>query len=178
MSQEFRWRVDIEEVTKGFEVAPAQISPDLVQAMVQQESGGDPWAYRFEPDFYDRYIKNNEKVTAPAGVSLVTEQIGRATSFGLMQIMGQVARERGFQGRYLTALCEPTVGLLWGCRHLARFFERHKNLDDAIASYNAGSPRKSTDGTYSNQKYVDAVKIRMKAIRGEVLTDVERRLIV
>ena len=155
MSDLIPWREMVAEVTAMADLA---LPPDLVLAMVMQESAGDPWAFRFEPAFYDTYIKNNERVVAPKGVSLVTEQMGRATSFGLMQIMGQVAREHGFQGRYLTQLCEPAVGLLWGCKHLARFLKKYGNEPDAIAAYSAGSPRKKADGiTYVNQEYVDSV---------------------
>jgi hypothetical protein len=36
-----------------------------------------------------------------------------------MQVMGQVAREHGFDGRFLTALCDPETGLDIGCTVLA-----------------------------------------------------------
>ena len=32
-----------------------------------------------------------------------------------MQVMGQVAREHGFAGKSLAALCEPAAGLAIGC---------------------------------------------------------------
>ena len=36
-----------------------------------------------------------------------------------MQVMGQVAREHGFQGKFLSALCDPALGLDLGCAVLA-----------------------------------------------------------
>ncbi len=71
---------------------------NLILAIIDVESGGDPWAIRYEPAFYTRYIVGKPtKVFGP--VSKETEQKARATSWGLMQIMGQVARERGFSGK-------------------------------------------------------------------------------
>ena len=159
MSELIPWRDTIDGVVTGFEFAAHSLPGDLIAAMMMQESAGDPWATRFEPLFYEKYIKNNEGVKAMPGVSLATEQICRATSFGLLQVMGQVARELGFQGKYLTALCEPQVGLLWGCRQLAKFLKKYQSETDAIAAYNAGSSRKKAGGlTYVNQEYVDGVQ--------------------
>jgi len=36
-----------------------------------------------------------------------------------MQVMGQVAREHGFEGKFLSALCDPALGLDIGCAALA-----------------------------------------------------------
>lgn len=93
------------------------ITTELICAIIEQESGWNPWAYRYEPMFYDRYI-------IPLQVS---EQTGRfrATSWGLMQLMGQVAREFGFIGEYFTQLCDPDTGVDYGCKKLK------KCLDDA-----------------------------------------------
>ncbi len=135
----------------------------LVAAIVQTESAGNPWATRFEPDFLARYVD-----AAPrrfGGVSVHTERMGRATSFGPMQIMGQVARERGFTGIFLTELCDPETGLEYGCRQLAALRDRYLTqwgLDGVIAAYNAGSPR-TAGGRFVNQYYVDQVKRNMGA---------------
>jgi len=128
----------------------------LVTAIVQVESGGDPWAARYEPAFFTRYVEKI-RVRAFGGCSADTERSLRATSFGLMQIMGQVARERGFEGPYLTELCDPEVGLEYGCRHLAWLRGRYFATDGwpgVIAAYNAGAPRRDGD-RYANQSYVN-----------------------
>ncbi len=128
------------------------VDPDLVQAFVFVESSGNPTATRYEANFYKKYIQPmlHQNAITPH------EAIGRATSWGLMQIMGQVAREKGFKGEF-EELYEPGVGLTWGLKHLKHFIDKYPDLDDAITSYNAGSPRKNGDGQYVNQNYVNRI---------------------
>jgi soluble lytic murein transglycosylase-like protein len=116
-----------------------------VKAIVYVESSFNPWAYRYEPHY--QYL---------VGTNLrVTEQVGQQTSWGLMQVMGAVAREYGFTG-WFPELCQPEVGLEYGCKHFKRYADRYGNWIEAIAAYNAGSPRKAGD-QYVNQSYVDKV---------------------
>ena len=90
------------------------LDPALVCAIAEQESGWDANAIRMEPLFLLKYVKP----LAAKQPMLPTEMIGRSTSFGLMQLIGQVARELGFLNAF-DSLCNPTVGLIWGCRHLS-----------------------------------------------------------
>ncbi|MFZ0821749.1 MAG: transglycosylase SLT domain-containing protein [Candidatus Acidiferrales bacterium] len=72
--------------------AAHSLDPALVCAVVEQESAWNPWAIRYEPGFLARYV-------APlftAGKLSTTEAYARSFSWGLMQVMGQVAREHGF----------------------------------------------------------------------------------
>jgi soluble lytic murein transglycosylase-like protein len=85
----------------------------------------------------------------------LTERHTQMCSWGLMQVMGGTARELGLTG-YLSQLCDPETGVQYGCRYLRRLFERYQIWDDAIAAYNAGSPRR-VGPTYVNQGYVDKV---------------------
>jgi hypothetical protein len=87
------------------------LDPALVCAVVEQESAWDAPAIRYEPGFRTRYV-------APLGLP-PTEEIARSISWGLMQVMGQVAREHGFSGKFLSALCDPAAGLDIGCAVLA-----------------------------------------------------------
>jgi soluble lytic murein transglycosylase-like protein len=73
-----------------------------------------------------------------------------------MQVMGSVTREYGY-GDSLALLVEPFRALEYGCRHLRNFRKRYPNGRDWIAAYNAGSPRKKPDGSYSNEAYVKKV---------------------
>lgn len=132
----------------------------LVTALVDVESEGNPWAARYESAFFERYI-NRSPIDAIPPCSILTEARLRATSLGLLQIMGAVARERGFDGVFLTALCDPEIGLEFGCRHLGWLAQRYQatfGWEGVVAAYNAGSPRKQRGGEWVNQAYVDDVR--------------------
>ncbi|MFW5972387.1 MAG: transglycosylase SLT domain-containing protein [Bacteroidota bacterium] len=140
------------------------VPPDLLKAIVEVESGGDPRAMRYEPEFDylvdpdtgESFDGEPDAIPAPSGVSPWTEYIGQRTSWGPMQIMGATARELGFEGRFFTELCDE--GLEWGCRYLVRLRERHGDWEAAAAAYNAGSPRRTDDGEWENQEYIDKLK--------------------
>jgi soluble lytic murein transglycosylase-like protein len=83
----------------------------LVCAVIEQESSWEPHAIRYEPAFRTRYV-------APLGLP-PTEEVARSISWGLMQVMGQVAREHAFARKSLAALCDPATGLEIGCAVLA-----------------------------------------------------------
>jgi soluble lytic murein transglycosylase-like protein len=88
----------------------------LVCAVVEQESAWNPWAIRYEPAFFAKYIASlyiNNKVS-------VSEAYARGFSWGLLQVMGQVARETGFDAPFLSALCDPEYGLAIGCKVLRK----------------------------------------------------------
>lgn len=106
------------------------LDPFLVCAVIEQESGWNPWAMRFEPAFLERYISAMNLES--------TEAHARATSYGLMQTMGQVAREKGFQGKFLTQLCDPDVGVDMGCRKLQECFSVHGDPETSLLAYNGG----------------------------------------
>lgn len=117
----------------------------LIAAIITIESGGDNHAMRYEPAFEARYLKKSLlaiKTIAPC--SEATERIARACSWGLMQVMGQVARERGYDGPFLSALGEPAIGIHYGCKHLAMKYKSyfHNNgWPGVISAYNAGIPK-------------------------------------
>src|SRR3979409_570144 len=99
--------------------AAQSLDPALVCAVVEQESAWNPWAMRYEPLFFAKYVATlytNNKVTA-------SEAYARGFSWGLMQVMGQVARETGFDALFLSALCDPEQGLAAGCKVLRKKFD-------------------------------------------------------
>jgi len=134
------------------------LDPDLVEAHVFTESSGKPKSVRFEPRFCERYVR-------PLGIKDDNEARGRATSFGLLQIMGQVARELGFQGAF-SSLLDPEVGLDWGCKKLSKCYKRYEKqgLDYGIAAYNCGRPVR-IEGAFVNQEYVDKVHGFLREIK-------------
>jgi len=147
------------------------LDPDLVRAIVKVESGGDPWAVRYEPGFYRTYVlrmlSGRLDPPKPAGVSRATEARLRSCSFGLMQVMGQVARERGFEKPFLTELCDPATGLRHGCFHLKFMLDRYLGeTPRAVAAYNAGSARVK-GGRLVNQDYVDKVLVTLSGLKSK-----------
>jgi len=92
------------------------LDPALVCAVIEQESAWNPWAMRYEPLFFAKYVASlytNNKISA-------TEAYARGFSWGLMQVMGHVARESGFDALFLCALCDPEQGLAIGCKVLRK----------------------------------------------------------
>jgi soluble lytic murein transglycosylase-like protein len=99
--------------------AAQTLDPNLVCAVVEQESAWNPWAMRYEPAFFTKYVAplyTNNKIAA-------TEAYSRGFSWGLMQVMGQVARETGFDALFLSSLCDPEQGLAVGCKVLRKKFD-------------------------------------------------------
>ncbi|MGA8368435.1 MAG: lytic transglycosylase domain-containing protein [Candidatus Acidiferrales bacterium] len=109
-----------------------ELDPALVCAVVEQESSWDSHAIRYEPAFRGRYV-------SPLGLE-PTEEIARSISWGLMQVMGQVARELGFAGNFLSALCDPGIGLETGCTALAAKLDKADgDVSRALTLWNGGA---------------------------------------
>lgn len=130
------------------------VRADIVAAVVVQESNGIPFAFRFEPKFYQNRIafRNRQSLSGhvppppPAGVSLESEKIARATSYGPMQILGETARSvLGYTGNHLPVLFDPEINIEMGVRLLAKLLKKYSHLPEqaqyteALTDYN-GSP--------------------------------------
>lgn len=131
------------------------VPPMLAIAICEVESAGDPFAIRYEGHW--KYKFEPEKFAKLNRITVDTEIQLQKFSYGLLQVMGTVARELGHQGPMLQ-LTDPYIGAKYGCLKLAKLFSLLKSTDDIIAAYNAGSPLKAADGKYVNQQYVDKVR--------------------
>lgn len=142
------------------QAARIRVDPNMICALIWQESGGDPFAVRFEEktklSFKASEYAKQQKIT------LITETTLQNCSWGIMQIMGFTARELGYDGP-LIKLCEPLIGLYFGCNVILSKMKRYKMMDDVIAAYNAGSALRR-DGKYINESYVESVKFRWAKI--------------
>jgi soluble lytic murein transglycosylase-like protein len=111
------------------------LDPALVCAVAEQESGWNPWATRYEALFFSKYVAplyTSNKIGA-------TEAYMRGMSWGLMQVMGQTAREKGVTVKFLSQLCDPEAGISIGCQKLSD--ELHRLGGDvraALLAYNGG----------------------------------------
>jgi soluble lytic murein transglycosylase-like protein len=155
------FKPEIDSVAKKHKLPPA-----LLAAFIQEESAFNPDAIRTEPGYLHK-----QKVIAGArewsrrhgGLPTVqTEIVLRASSMGLMQPLGQVAREQGFDARYLVELIKPYNSLDEGAKHLLTKLRKYpKDTLSAISAYNQGNNRKK-HGTFENARYVYRVAVAWK----------------
>ncbi len=128
------------------------LDPAVVCGVVEQESGWNTWAMRYEPLFFAKYVAplyTNNKVGA-------TEAYTRGFSWGLMQVMGQTAREAGVNSPDLSTLCDPAVGLAAGCKILRKKLDAAGgDLHKALLAWNGGA----------NPDYADEVVARIARYR-------------
>lgn len=134
-----------------------EIPRSLIMAIVTAESSGNPFAYRFEPGY--RWTYEVERFAEKFLLTKATEENQQKTSWGAMQVMGAVAREYGFDGRFMTKLVDPEIGIDFGCKYLETLYGRYGSWPDAVSAYNQGSNRKDKQGKFKNQSYVDKVLI-------------------
>lgn len=127
-----------------------QLHPMLIAAVIYQESKGESHAMRYEPRFYSKYLESKivkklpgyypREALASGLVSEETEKRLRAFSFGLMQIMGQTARENGFKDMCLAELLDPKKNIMLGCKILAKHLEEAQgDIEKALLRYNGGA---------------------------------------
>ncbi len=146
------------------------LDADLVAALVEAESNGWASAFRYEPDFWTRYLAHNPryKDRNPREVS---------ASYGLCQVMYPTAVDHGFTGEPWE-LFAPTVSLEYGCRVLAKLMawaraqytglaskEAVSVTRAALASYNGGKGGNDPNGPLRNREYVDRVMEKYDRIR-------------
>lgn len=125
---------------------------EIISGIVDVESRRDPWAFRFEPGFFNRHLRGKKRDQlvgyVPDGVpTFDSELVARASSWGLMQIMGDRGRTEGFTGPYLSQLLVPDINVQIGCSFLRRLYERATAPSDAekyrsaLLRYNGGADR-------------------------------------
>jgi len=142
-----------------------QVDPLLIRAIVMVESGGNTWAYRYENNW--KYFEQTIFYAKQLGLSHDSEKNAQACSWGLMQVMGSVCRELGWRD-HLTKVLQPHIGLDLGTKKISKLLLQYKDVRDAIASYNAGSPVVDIKtGRYANYEYVGRVMSAFKSYKGE-----------
>lgn len=126
---------------------------DVVYGICMQESQLNPFAARYEPHY--RWTVDVGSVK-PAICSKWTELRLQMMSLGIMQVMGAVYRELGYEGWLTAVFADVETQLEYGCRHLAKKVRKY-GMMEGILAYNAGSPRKNDESEYVNQYYYDCV---------------------
>lgn len=129
-----------------------EIASKIIAGVILVESSGNPKVSRYEDGFYQRYIAKADRQTLkgyiPNSISLDTEKRLRAFSWGAMQIMGQVARERGYKKEFLYDLLDPDVNIHLGTQILAGYFKATGHWNAALLRYNGGG-----DAEYPNRVF-------------------------
>jgi soluble lytic murein transglycosylase-like protein len=156
------------------------LDPLDVMALIKVESGFNAYAWNPEPGY--RYLWDVRKrapwtpmpsveglLKPPPGFPALAgdpdqEWWAQRASWGLMQIMGAVAREVGFLGPYLTELTDPLVNLEYGCVKLARVFGiAGSDKERAFATWNGG-PGGNAKPPYRNAAYAAKVLAAKKEL--------------
>ena len=141
------------DVVKRF-AKELNVEANLIAAICQQESSCNPFAQRYEPNF--QWTLTPAVFARVIGCSPETEMHGQKNSYGMMQIMGTVARENNFRG-WFGELFEAELNIEIGTRHLSKFVAKHNDIAIAISAYNCGTPKRLPNGNLANQKYVESV---------------------
>ncbi len=110
------------------------VEPALVRALIQNESGWNVNASRYEAHLKD-------------------------SSWGLMQVLLKTGKWiLGDATLTVTQLILPKTNIKAGTAYIKYQLTRYRgNIQDAIAAYNAGSVKRNKDGSYINKRYVDKV---------------------
>lgn len=144
------YRPLIEQTAKQY-----SLDPNLVEAIVIAESNACTDAFRYEPGFYDRYLRDSSEWRDwnPRRVS---------SSYGLMQVLFTTAKSYGF-GDLPELLFLPDVGLKYGCLHLTKMLSfAGQDVRKALAAYNGGQGNwKGADA----QKYAARVSKLYEAVK-------------
>jgi hypothetical protein len=126
------------------------LSPGLLQAQIIVESSGMADAFRWEPAYYTRYIRNNPQAKAARFGPLA------ACSFGPLQILLETACELGFSGLPWD-LFDPAIGLDWGAHYLAQLLAWAKgDYHQSLAAFNGGKSGNAKP-PFRNEAYAQRV---------------------
>ncbi|SRR5579883_18123 len=154
-----------EEIDRA--AAKYTLPSSLIAGVIQEESRFDEWATRSEPGYLANKRIRHEAIrwarVHPGSATALTELNDRSRSYGLMQIMGETARQQGCSMRFLAELYMPDSAIDHGARLLKRLILRyHGDTLSAISAYNQGSARKRR-GTFANARYVYRVTVAWRA---------------
>jgi soluble lytic murein transglycosylase-like protein len=139
---------------------------DLICAVIHVESSGNPWASRFEPAFYEKYIKGKKMKDLPGYFPPIqictpqTENFNRSRSMGLFQVMGNTARLYGYDRPFLDELFDIPTNIYMGCKILAdKIKDRQGDTEKGLLAYNGGG----------DPRYPDRVMSTIRAGKAEYL---------
>jgi soluble lytic murein transglycosylase-like protein len=117
-----------------------EVPVPAIIATISTESSGNPKAYRYEPDFYDNYLKDKESwIQNP----FYDDPKRISASYGLMQIMYTTAYNVGFREEP-EKLYDPATNIDVSAAYIASPAQKkqhHWDPPKIACAYNAGSVR-------------------------------------
>lgn len=147
------------------------LDKNLIKAIITVESNWVPDTYRCEINVIPaipgtssivqdalKYTITPRDFASNLGISINSEVVLQKSSYGLMQLMGFNFRALGFT-KILTKCFDPEINTEYGLNFFIKNCDKYHDLNDKIASYNSGSPKRLATGAYINQQYVDKVLI-------------------
>jgi soluble lytic murein transglycosylase-like protein len=134
-----------------------KIDQQFLFALIKTESSFNPNAERYEKNY--KYLYAVKELAELIKCSKDTMENAQKRSYGLGQIMGAVAYERGFRG-WPADLYNPEINLDYTCRHILWLVDRFqlKFDGDLYAAYNAGIPPKVQGDRYGKFHNESTVK--------------------
>lgn len=121
----------------------------FILAIIQMESGGNPKAKRYEPEYQRKYFASAkfEEIQRVARIS--PQEV--ATSYGLMQLMPMTAW--GYLSTVdkstslITALLDPSKNIRYASAHIATLAKKNRgNLQYAARDYNGTGQKAESYG--------------------------------
>ena len=172
-----------QQTPRVYAQATSSIDPDLILAMVWQESTGDESAWNPEPRFrWFWNVKTNAPFRAVTEEEIASERPpadfpclradpdqewwAQQASWGLMQVMGSVARENGFKAPYIPRLIrEPDLGLQIGIQQFRKHLRRRNgDIRAALLRYNGGGNLKYPDEVLEKHRVIKTARLTGAAV--------------
>lgn len=145
------------------------VDPALFAALVIQESGGNPDAYRHEPAYQAKYVTGQARWNRARAVGWTDEAL--ATSWGLTQVLGATAWSMGWHYPPEKIL-DPASNLALGAKYLRMKLDQYDgNVLEALLAYNGGGGAVNAyrRGEPYNLDYaLNVMALRDRIIRGEL----------
>jgi hypothetical protein len=150
------------------------LTPALVAGIIVQESAGpfvlpdgsaNPYAFRPEPGFFNRYLPGLKALVARTADKSDDRWFGYSQvfsgSYGLMQIMYPVALERGFVFKFPHELCDPERNIEVGTGHLAYLRTRLANPSETatLLSWNGGGDPTYPAKVLAHMRAIEAARV-------------------
>lgn len=130
----------------------------IILGIIQTESSFNPLACRYEPHY--KWLETPDIYARKHGITKATEEVFQKTSWGLMQVMGAVYRQYGYDKPLNALSCDMEAQLIYGIKHFHRLYSHYKDLYKAILGYNRGYRVKDDDvklALLSENSYISKV---------------------